>query len=141
MNEKMLQELEDLFVKATCGGPEDKEMLWKAMPFAYYHPRDATPDNPGGWTDGGDDDWFVYCVHPTDKAKGGNITGNGQDKNDALFIAAAREAIPKLIAEIRRLRSAHYNIFGALNKPVIYDPSADDKYSDLEIGELYSGVL
>jgi hypothetical protein len=49
----------------------------------------------------------------------------------------SREAIPKLIAEIRRLRSAHYNIFGALNKPVIYDPSADDKYSDLEIGDSY----
>lgn len=33
--------------------------VWAAMPWAYYHPRDATPENPGGWTDGDIDNWCI----------------------------------------------------------------------------------
>lgn len=90
--DKLIEDLLELRKKVNSKVDEE----WKAEPFAYYHPRDATPDNPGGWTDGDDSDWFVY-------SDAGNITGSGQYKGDAIYIAALHNALPLLIEEIKRL--------------------------------------
>ncbi len=60
---------------------------------------------PGPWSsasqreDGATFDWY-WVEAPTN----GNVTSDHLDMDDATFIAAARTALPALIAEVRRLR-------------------------------------
>lgn len=56
---------------------------------------------PGPWESDGDPDCDGGGIYAPDV---GRFVMVLSDRNDAVFIAAAREAVPKLIAEVERLR-------------------------------------
>ncbi len=63
--------------------------------------------HPGPWRLHGDG--FVWAEFDKDKGacstvgSGEGIVGEMYEKDDAAFVAAARDAVPKLIAEVERL--------------------------------------
>jgi len=88
ISEEELKELSALADKATPGP-------WKALKPVYCDDRLCVEhfyEDTGNWLGLGEDDGTL-------------------DEDDARFIAATREAVPKLIAEIRRLQADRTGMF------------------------------
>lgn len=95
---------------------------WVASPFEYFHPRNATKENPGGWIDGGDDDWAIFqAQNPKDMTSFVHA-----EKTKCEYVAALHNLMPKILAENTKLREA-----GAVLLRAIYESGI--AYEDVEV--------
>jgi hypothetical protein len=106
MIEKQLSELEALAAKATPGpwlitlpeggvGYTDGAIVW----------GEAVPSDKPGWVEDGVN---IGEMAPADDDYIG--AGEIRQNSNGLFVAAARTAVPELIAEVRRLRAACHGL-------------------------------